>query len=120
MSPTNSNEGRSEKTVDGIRVAFHKKNMRDIPAIGRKIMDKGYKFYIQPMITMRYTDREMLDLIDMINKELPDASTIGFTAPDGEEFAGWKINGQGDTFEAGTIVGISCDITLVAQWKAAT
>ena len=64
----------SEKTVDGIRVAFHKKNMRDIPAIGRKIMDKGYKFFIQPMITMRYTDREMLDLIDMINKELPDAS----------------------------------------------
>lgn len=53
-------------------------------------------------------------------EELPDASTIGFTAPDGEEFAGWKINGQGDTFEAGTIVGISCDITLVAQWKAAT
>lgn len=53
-------------------------------------------------------------------EELPDASTIGFTAPDGEEFAGWKINGQGDTLAAGTTVGISCDITLVAQWKAAT
>ena len=65
---------RSDKTIDGIRVAFHKKNMRDIPAIGRKIMDKGYKFFIQPMITMRYSDREMLDLIEMINQELPDAS----------------------------------------------
>lgn len=65
---------RSEKTIDGIRVAFHKKDMRDIPAIGRKIMEKGYQFYIQPMITMRYSDREMLDLIEMINKELPDAS----------------------------------------------
>lgn len=65
---------RSEKTIDGIRVAFHKKNMLDIPVIGRKIMDKGYNFYIQPMITMRYSDREMLDLIDMINSELPDAS----------------------------------------------
>lgn len=65
---------RSEKTIDGIRVAFHKKNMRDIPAIGRKIMDKGYMFFIQPMITMRYSDREMLDLIEMINQELPDAS----------------------------------------------
>jgi 4-hydroxy 2-oxovalerate aldolase len=64
----------SDKTIDGIRVAFHKKNMRDIPVIGRKIMDKGYQFYIQPMITMRYSDREMLDLIEMINKELPDAS----------------------------------------------
>lgn len=65
---------RSDKTIDGIRVAFHKKNMRDIPAIGRKIMDKGYQFYIQPMITMRYSDREILDLIDMINTELPDAT----------------------------------------------
>ena len=65
---------RSSQTIDGIRVAFHKKNMRDIPKIGRTIMDKGYQFYIQPMITMRYSDRELLDLIDMINKELPDAS----------------------------------------------
>ena len=66
----------SAKTIDGIRVAFHKKNMRDIPAVGRKIMDKGYKFFIQPMITMRYSDREILDLIDMVNKELPDASAF--------------------------------------------
>ena len=65
---------RSDKSIDGIRVAFHKKNMRDIPAIGRKIMDKGYNFYIQPMITMRYSDREILDLIEMINNELSDAS----------------------------------------------
>ena len=67
---------RSEKTIDGIRVAFHKKNMREIPTIGRKIMDKGYKFFIQPMITMRYSDREILDLIDMVNNELPDTSAF--------------------------------------------
>lgn len=66
----------SAKTIDGIRVAFHKKNMRDIPAVGRKIMNKGYKFFIQPMITMRYSDREILDLIDMVNAELPDASAF--------------------------------------------
>jgi len=65
---------RSKKTIDGIRVAFHKKNMRDIPEVGRKIMDKGYEFFIQPMITMHYSDREILDLIDMVNKELSDAS----------------------------------------------
>lgn len=67
---------RCKKTIDGIRVAFHKKNMRDIPAIGRKIMDKGYNFYIQPMITMRYSDREILDLIEMVNNELSDASAF--------------------------------------------
>lgn len=65
---------RSEKTIDGIRVAFHKKNMYDIPAIGRKIMDKGYQFYVQPMITMRYSDKEILELIDMVNTKLSDAS----------------------------------------------
>lgn len=65
---------RSEKTIDGIRVAFHKKNMRDIPAIGLKIMDKGYNFYVQPMITMRYSDKEILELIEMVNTQLPDAS----------------------------------------------
>lgn len=67
---------RSEKTIDGIRVAFHKKNMHDIPAVGRKIMDKGYQFYVQPMITMRYSDKEILELIEMVNTELPDASAF--------------------------------------------
>lgn len=64
----------SENTIDGIRVAFHKKNMRDIPAIGRKIIEKGYQMYVQPMITMRYSDKELLELIDMVNTQLPDAS----------------------------------------------
>lgn len=66
-----------EKTpndIDGIRMAFHKKNRFDIISIGRKIMDKGYKFYIQPMITLRYSDAELLELIELINKELPDAA----------------------------------------------
>lgn len=65
---------RTEKSIDGIRVAFHKKNAHDIVSIGRKIMDKGYKFFVQPMITMRYSDKELLDLIEIINTKLPDAS----------------------------------------------
>lgn len=67
---------RTTNTIDGIRVAFHKKNMKDIPAIGRAIMDKGYDFYVQPMITMRYSDRELLDLIEMVNDKLPDATAM--------------------------------------------
>lgn len=64
----------SEIGIDGIRCAFHKKNMLDIISWGRKIIDKGYKFYVQPMITMRYSDEELLHLIDIVNRELPDAS----------------------------------------------
>lgn len=65
---------KSDEGIDGIRMAFHKKNRLDIPALGRKIIDKGYKFYIQPMITLRYSDTELLELIEVINRELPDAA----------------------------------------------
>ncbi|WP_455623675.1 aldolase catalytic domain-containing protein [Parabacteroides sp.] len=65
---------RSGNSIDGIRVAFHKKNMRDIVDLGRIILEKGYELYIQPMITMRYTDAELLELIDVVNSELPDSS----------------------------------------------
>ena len=65
---------RTDRSIDGIRMAFHKKNRYDIIELGRKIIDKGYKFFIQPMITLRYSDSELLELIDMVNREIPDAS----------------------------------------------
>lgn len=65
---------RTEDGIDGIRCAFHKKNAKDIIPLGRKLIEKGYKFYIQPMITLRYSDVELLELIDLVNRELPDAS----------------------------------------------
>lgn len=65
---------RTENSIDGIRLAFHKKNRNDIISLGRSIIEKGYKFYIQPMITLRYSDAELLELIQMVNRELPDAT----------------------------------------------
>ena len=65
---------RTEDGIDGIRMAFHKKNRLDVIELGRKIIDKGYQFYIQPMITLRYSDAELLELIDLVNKQLPNAS----------------------------------------------
>lgn len=65
---------RAEDGIDGIRMAFHKKNCFDMIPLGRKIIEKGYQFYIQPMITLRYSDAELLELIELVNKELPDAS----------------------------------------------
>lgn len=60
--------------IDGIRVAFHKKDRHNVIAIGKTIMEKGYRFYVQPMITLRYSDAELLELIDDVNRELPNAS----------------------------------------------
>lgn len=65
---------RTPDSIDGLRVAFHKKNMHDIIPLGRKIIEKGYQMYIQPMITLRYTDAELIEFIEMVNKELPNAS----------------------------------------------
>ena len=42
-----------------------------------------------------------------------------FTAPEGKEFAGWKINGQGDLLQAGDKINVTANIELVAQWKDA-
>ncbi len=67
---------RTVDSIDGIRLAFHKKNRKDIIAAGKIIMEKGYEFYIQPMITMRYSDAELLDLINDVNRELSDASAF--------------------------------------------
>lgn len=60
--------------IDGIRMAFHKKNRYDVIELGRKIIEKGYQFFIQPMLTLRYTDQELLEFIECVNRELPDAS----------------------------------------------
>ncbi|MCI5596712.1 MAG: aldolase catalytic domain-containing protein [Lachnospiraceae bacterium] len=65
---------RTEDSIDGIRMAFHKKNRLDMIPLGKKIIEKGYQFYIQPMITLRYSDAELLELINLVNTELPDAS----------------------------------------------
>lgn len=67
---------KNENTIDGIRMAFHKKNRYDVIEIGKKIISKGYQFYVQPMITLRYSDAELLELIELVNKELPDASAF--------------------------------------------
>lgn len=60
--------------IDGIRLAFHKKDRQNVINVGKKIIAKGYQFFVQPMITLRYSDTELIDLIDTINQELPDAS----------------------------------------------
>ncbi|MDO4191299.1 MAG: aldolase catalytic domain-containing protein [Bacteroidales bacterium] len=65
---------RTESSIDGIRLAFHKKNMHDVIPLYKKIMAKGYKAFIQPMITLRYSDSELLELINLVNTEIPEAS----------------------------------------------
>lgn len=62
--------------IDGIRIAFHKKDRLAMIPAAKKVLDKGYKLFIQPMTIMRYSDQEILELIDVVNKELPNATAF--------------------------------------------
>lgn len=70
----NKLQPRTEDSIDGIRVAFHKKDRINAIALSRKIIEKGYQLYVQPMITLRYSDAELLELLELVNTKLPDAS----------------------------------------------
>lgn len=69
-------EERREDGIDGIRLAFHKENWRDAIAWGKTILAKGYDLYIQPMVTLRYSDEELVELIRTCNEELSAAKGI--------------------------------------------
>lgn len=64
------------KSIDGIRVAFHKKNRMEALELCKKIKEKGYLVFIQPMVSLSYSDEEFLDMIDIVNKFEPYAFYI--------------------------------------------
>lgn len=60
-------------SVDGIRVAFHKEDVEGVIDFCRKISKKGYMLFIQPMVTINYSDMELLKLIEAFNEIKPYA-----------------------------------------------
>ena len=49
---------KNETLIDGIRLAFHKKDLKKALKEAKIIVDLGYKLYFQPMVTKNYTDIE--------------------------------------------------------------
>lgn len=66
----------SDTNIKGIRVAFHKKDMEGAIEFCRAIKQKGYQVFIQPMVTLSYSDEEFIDLIEMANIIKPYAFYI--------------------------------------------
>lgn len=62
--------------IDGIRVAFHKKDAKNAIQLCRRIKEKGYMVFIQPMVTIKYTDAELLALVSEVNTINPYAFYI--------------------------------------------
>ncbi|MBR6046028.1 MAG: aldolase catalytic domain-containing protein [Ruminococcus sp.] len=61
----------SETVLEGIRVAFHKKDMIPALELCRQIKAKGYKIFVQAMVSLNYNDREFLELIERVNELEP-------------------------------------------------
>ena len=59
---------KSETAIDGIRLAFHKKDLEEALVAAKQIIDLGYKLYFQPMVTKNYKDVEFLSMIEKVNQ----------------------------------------------------
>lgn len=81
---------RGASTLDGIRLCFHKRQMDEAFKDARKILNKGYRLFIQPMVNTRYSDEDIINLAQRVNSELPEAEALyivdSFGAMSDQEF----------------------------------
>lgn len=63
-------------SIDGLRVAFHKKDRYEALRFCEGIKNKGYKVFIQAMVSLNYTDEEFLELIRLSSAFRPYAFYI--------------------------------------------
>ncbi len=63
-------------SIEGIRVAFHKKDVNEALRLCKRIKAKGYKVFIQAMVSLCYTDEEFLSMIHKVNEIEPYAFYI--------------------------------------------
>lgn len=66
------NKGR----IGGIRVAFHKKDLRAAMEYCLGIKRRGYQVFVQPMLTLDYSEEEFLQMIELANEVQPYAFYI--------------------------------------------
>lgn len=62
--------------VSCLRVAFHMKQVEEAIEYCSKLVKKGYKVFIQPMVTINYTDKQLLELVEKVNEIKPYAFYI--------------------------------------------
>lgn len=62
--------------VFGIRVVFSQLDWRNALVYCQQLIDKGYAVFIQPMMTINYTDEELIEFMKTVNKILPYACYI--------------------------------------------
>ena len=56
-----------------IRLAFHKKNLKEAFDFFKALDNKGYRYFIQPMGVLNYSDKDFIELISMANHTKAEA-----------------------------------------------
>lgn len=62
--------------VDIIRVSFHDFDLDEGLEFARKIVEKGYQCYINPINVLGYTDEQLIEIIRRVNVIQPEGFTI--------------------------------------------
>ena len=64
------------RSIDGIRLTFHKQEIPQAIQWAEIIQDKGYKVFMQPVGSGFYSDMELLSLVEQMNRLRPYAFYI--------------------------------------------
>lgn len=64
------------KSIDGIRVVFYKHQIQEALTLGKAVKEKGYKLFMQPMVTIDYSIDEYVALSKQIAELEPYAVSI--------------------------------------------
>lgn len=59
---------QTKGSINGLRLAFHKKDIDGAYESAKVIISKGYQLYVQAMVTLSYTDQELLKMIVKFNQ----------------------------------------------------
>lgn len=63
-------------SFDAVRVCFFKKERYDSLEAFRTVKEKGYKLFIQPVDILGYSDKELIELVEMVNEIEPYCFSI--------------------------------------------
>ena len=66
----------SDIKLDSIRVTFKKHQIREVFSYLKKIKDCGYEVFVNPTNIETYSDSELLDIIEKVNKLKPYGFSI--------------------------------------------
>ena len=66
----------SGKSFDIVRECFFKQERYEAIEVCKKIKEKGYKLFIQPVDILGYSDKELLEFITMVNEVEPYCLSI--------------------------------------------